>query len=143
VLGVRAAIGVAGGLVLAGVVFYGAIIGASESGEVVTLRTRGGDGTLQATRLWLVDHAGAEWVRTGHPEKGWFVRLQADPRVELERAGVWTSRTAVVVTDAAVSRGVNDVFRQKYGAADWIVALSGDASDRVPVRLDPSSPRAD
>jgi hypothetical protein len=117
--------------------FYGAVYAASESGEVATLRTFDAAGRAQATRLWIVDHAGAEWVRTGHPEKGWFARLSADPRVELERAGSASARTAVPVHDAESARAVNAAFGRKYGAADWIVALSGDASRRVPVRLDP------
>jgi hypothetical protein len=32
---------------------------------------------------------------------------------------------------------VNEAFKTKYGAADWFVALSGDASQRIVVRLDP------
>jgi hypothetical protein len=107
---------------------------------VVTLRTRDAEGGQHATRLWVVDHDGAEWVRTGHPEKGWFRRLQANPAVELERAGATTARRAVAVRDAALSRGVDEAFARKYGAADWIVALSGDAANRIVVRLDPREP---
>ena len=116
--------------------FYGAIMLASESGEVVTLRTRDAMGGEHATRLWVVDHAGAEWVRAGHPGKGWFKRAQASPTVELARAGAVSTRTAVAVLDPAMARSVNAAFALKYGAADWIVALSGDASRRVVVRLD-------
>lgn len=116
--------------------FYGAIVLASESGEVVTLRTRDAMGGEHVTRLWVVDHAGAEWVRAGHSGKGWFKRAQASPTVELERAGAVSTRTAVAVLDPAMARPVNAAFALKYGAADWIVALSGDASKRVVVRLD-------
>jgi hypothetical protein len=118
--------------------FYGSVLLASESGEVVTLWTRDGEGQKHATRLWVVDHAGAEWVRTGHPGKGWYTRARANPRVDLERGDAVSARTAVPVLDPDLVRAVNEVFAEKYGAADWIVALSGDASKRVPVRLDPA-----
>jgi hypothetical protein len=110
---------------------------ASESGEVVTLTTLDAEGFPHPTRLWVVDRGGSEWVRTGNPDKGWYQRLQADPEVELERAGETHRCTAVPVRNPDVSRGVNEVFARKYGSADWIVALSGDASRRVVVRLDP------
>ena len=129
-----------GAIVLAAVVFFGVVILASESGEVVTLRTVDGQGESHATRLWLIEHEGAEFVRTGHPDKLWFVRLRANPSVELEREGAISKRTAVVVHDAETTRGVNDVYEGKYGDANWIVALSGDAADRVVVRLDPEVP---
>lgn len=128
------------GLIAVLIVFLAIIYAASESGEVVTLHTRDADGTMHATRVWLVDHDGAEWVRTGHPEKGWYRRLLADPHVRLERAGTTTDRIAVPEHDPAVTAVVNGAFVAKYGAADWIVALSGDATKRVPVRLDPVAP---
>jgi hypothetical protein len=127
-------------VVLALVLFFGVIILASESGEVVTLRTRDAAGGEHATRLWVVDHGGAEWVRAGNPGKGWFERAQARPAVELVRRGVTSTRRAVVVADPVPAGGVNAAFAQKYGAADWIVALAGGASRRVVVRLDPAPP---
>ena len=123
-------------LVIATGAFYGVVILASESGEVVTLRTGSGS-EARSTRLWVVDHGGAEWVRTGHSEKGWFRQIEANASVELERAGAKTLRTAVPVLEPDLSRSVNEAFRNKYGSADWLVALSGDASQRIVVRLDP------
>jgi hypothetical protein len=79
----------------------------------------------------------AQWVRTGHPGKGWFRRALDQPVVELTRGGLTTRRVVVPVADPPVVRAVNGAFTAKYGAADWIVALSGDAAERVPVRLDP------
>jgi hypothetical protein len=122
------------------VAFFGAMVLASESGEVVILHTRDPAGHEHVTRLWVVDHAGAEWVRAGHPGKGWFKRAQASPTVELERAGATSRRTAIAVLDPDVIRSVNAAFALKYGAADWIVALSGDRSKRVVVRLDETRP---
>ena len=117
--------------------FYGIVIAASESGEVVILTTYDASGTPQDTRLWVVDHDGAEWVRTGHDKKGWYVRIGENPRVELSRNGQTSTRKAVPVTGADISTAINEKFKEKYGSADWIVALSGDAKARIPVRLDP------
>jgi hypothetical protein len=127
-------------LVVLVVAFFAVVYLASESGEVVTLRTRDASGQEHATRLWVVDQGGAEWVRSGHPEKGWFLRVVANPRVEVERAGMRSTRTAVPVREPEVVRAVNEAYTRKYGAADWIVGLSGDPSKRVPVRLDPAQP---
>jgi hypothetical protein len=120
--------------------FFGAVMLASESGEVVILHTRDAAGHEHTTRLWVVDDAGAVWVRTGHPGKVWFRRAQANPTVELERAGATSTRKAVPVRDPIIAWRVNEAFALKYGAADWIVALPGGASQRVVVRLDRAQP---
>ncbi len=117
--------------------FYGGVIAASESGEVVVITTYDATNTPHETRLWVVDHDGAEWLRTGHDQKGWYVRILQNPRVEYERQGATSTRQAVPVSDPNVVAAVNDAYAEKYGAADWIVALSGDAAARIPVRLDP------
>jgi len=126
--------------VLSVVGFFGIVILASESGEVITLRTSDGDSVEHSTRLWVVDHAGAEWTRTGHPEKAWFRRILDNPVVELERRGESSSRTAVPVLEGAAVQAVKRAYKEKYGVADWIVALSGDASKRVVIRLDRTEP---
>ena len=125
-------------LVVAALSFYGIVIAASESGEVVVLTTSDGKQSFD-TRLWIVDYDGAEWVRTGHSEKGWYRRIGSEPQVVLERNGFVSQRLAVPVTDPEVAAGVNAVFSEKYGIADRVVALSGDARKRVPVRLDEDS----
>ena len=124
-------------IILAVIAFYTAIFAASESGEVVTLATVDSEGNDIETRLWVVEHDNCEWVRTGHPEKGWFLRIRSNPNVEFERAGSRSLRVAVPAYDHDTVRAVNDRFSSKYGAADWIVALSGDAAKRVPVCLEP------
>ncbi|NNL66554.1 MAG: hypothetical protein HKP30_09950, partial [Myxococcales bacterium] len=96
-----------GALLLGVVAFFAVVLLASESGEVVTLYTRD-EGAQKTTRLWVVDHAGAEWVRTGHADKGWFRRIGADDAVELERDGLRSPRTAVPVRDAETGRAVNE-----------------------------------
>lgn len=81
--GMRVLLWVGGVLAIGIGAFYGAVILASESGEVVALWTGSGSET-RATRLWVVDHGGEEWVRTGHSQKGWFRQIRANALVELE-----------------------------------------------------------
>ena len=123
-------------IVAAIVGFYGVVIGASESGEVVVITTYDAGNTPHETRLWVVDHDGAEWLRTGHDKKGWYLRIGQNPRVEYSRNGKTSTRRAVPVTDPDVIEVINEKYAEKYGSADWIVALSGDAAARIPVRLD-------
>ncbi len=127
-------------LVLSVVGFFGIVFLASESGEVITLRTSDAHAEQYSTRLWVVDHGGAEWTRTGHAEKAWFLRILANPVVELERRGELSARMAVPVSERAAAEAVNRAYEEKYGIADWIVALSGDAANRVVIRLDRAEP---
>ena len=82
------------------VVALGALIySASESGEVVVLRTNDAAGGVRETRLWVVEHAGRSWLRAGNAGTGWFVRLQADPDAEIVRSGETLPVRAVPVPE--------------------------------------------
>lgn len=132
----RVLLTVFGVLVLGIVLFAVVIIVASESGEVVTLTTLDETGRGYNTRLWVVDYQGEVWVRTGHPDKPWFKRMLGNSTVSLLRRGDTSERCAVPVQNPTLAERVNQAFAEKYGIADRIVALSGDASKRIPVRLD-------
>ena len=114
------------------------IFGASElGGEVVTLNTHAPDGD-SARRIWVVDDAGHAWLRAGNPANGWLLRIDANPDVTVERAGVTTRFRAVPVRDDPAARDrIHALMRQKYSWADRIVSLIGDRSKSVPIRLDP------
>jgi hypothetical protein len=117
----------------------GGIYGVSElGGEVVTLRTHDGQGEA-ATRLWVVDDGGAQYLRAGNPGSGWLVRIQANPDVVVERNGVPVRYVAVPVTgDASQPARIHSLMREKYGVADRLVSILGDRSKSVAVRLDPA-----
>ena len=111
---------------------------AGERTEVVVLRTRDDAGAAFETKMWVVDYAGAPWVRVANPERYWYRRLLAHPDVELVRAG----RAAPYVAhpdDAVATRlTVDAAFAAKYGFTDtWYGALLRRAA--IPVRLDPRS----
>ena len=58
---------------------------ASESGEVVVITTRDAAGDARDTRLWVVDHQGSAWLRSGSPHSGWYQRTLANSQIGVQR----------------------------------------------------------
>ncbi len=114
---------------------------AGEQGEIVVLRTRGGDGALRETKLWVVDHDGAPWVRVARPGRRWFQRLSRDPRAVLVRNGVAQPVVARAEDAADVRAAIDERFREKYGAVDWWYGVLLRRNP-VPVRLDAATGQA-
>jgi len=106
---------------------------AAESGEVVILTTTDAAGEPQTTRLWIVDRDGQQWLRAGVPQSGWFVRLQADSLIKLERDGI--TRSYVAVADPSLHAEINDLMNQKYGWADGYIGFLFGRDASVPVVL--------
>lgn len=119
------------------VVLGGALYALSESREVVILHVRDPAGAVQATHLWVVDDAGAVWLRSGGRERGWFVRVAAKPEVELERGGEKRPYTAVIVDSPEAAARVSERMREKYGWIDALIERIEGGWDPVAVRLDP------
>ena len=114
-------------------------LAASESGEVLVLETLDAEGQPHETRIWVVDDAGAVWVRGG-PDSGWVQRLLERPEVRAQRAGRQASFRAVPDQDPVIRDRVNALMREKYGFADRFIAVTlGDAEREgaLPIRLDP------
>jgi len=110
---------------------------ASESGEVVVISTTSSEGAV-STRLWVVDHDGAQWLRAGAQGSGWFGRMTDNPAIHMQRGEVAADYLAVP-TPAAVG-AVNDLMREKYGWADSFIALLfGGRENAMAVRLQPSA----
>jgi hypothetical protein len=117
--------------------FVATIFLASESGEVVTLTTYDAAGAPHASRIWVVDDAGAQWLRAGLRKNAWYQRLVAHPEVEVRRGAVSGRYRAVAVeTDAARDR-VHALMAAKYGLADRYISMIRDGKGSVAVRLDP------
>jgi len=104
-------------------------------GELVTLRTGDEMNVQTDTTLWVVDDAGAIWLRSGNPSTGWLQRLEARPEVELERNGEWHDYRATPVPGG--TERINTLMAEKYGWADTVIGLVRDSSNAIPVRLDP------
>ena len=111
---------------------------ASETGEVVVLTSV--DQATSApttTRLWVVDHDGAMWLR-GVAASGWTQRVLAQSTpVVLERNGV---RYEFVVTSEPERLAlVNQLMREKYGWRDQLISMMAPREDSVALRLTPVS----
>lgn len=124
--------------VLVLVVAFVALVGIAShfGGELVTLQTAGEMGVTTDTTLWVVDDAGAVWVRAGNPNAGWLARIEARPEVKLERDGQWRDYRATPVPGGA--ERINALMAEKYGWAESVISLIHDENTVVPVRLDPS-----
>ncbi len=112
---------------------------ASESGEVLVLETLDAEGQPHETRIWVVDDAGAAWMR-GDPDSGWVRRLIENPEIRAERAGQQAPFRAVPDRDPTARDRVNALMREKYGFADRFIAVTLGDADRggaLPIRLDP------
>jgi uncharacterized protein DUF2255 len=131
----RALLGVVAALVLVAAGTYLA----GEQTEVVVLRTRDAAGAAHDTKMWIVDALGSPFVRVANPQRGWYQRLLAEPRVELVRAGRTLAMTAHPEEAPAVREAVDAAFTAKYGLVDAWYGLLLRRSP-MPVRLAPEQP---
>lgn len=122
--------------VLVAVAVFGLQVVASESGEVVILRTFD-DGGAHETRLWIVDEAGTSWLRAGQPGASWYQRIRQEPRVEVERGGEVRTYQAFPIENGPPVDHVNALMLRKYGWADQYIGMMVDRSAAVAIRLDP------
>lgn len=135
----RRIVQIAVGLGVLAVLLVGAIFAASElGGEVVVLHTREAGGADVSTHLWVVDDAGSAWLRSGVPTSGWFVRLEANPDVEVERGGETLRYRAVPVRSADARDRVHALMAEKYGWADRLIGVARDGSASIAVKLEPA-----
>ena len=122
-------------VLLAVVVVFGLQVVASETGEVVVLTTSSGD-RQATTRLWVVDHDGAQWLRGGQ-DSGWYQRLAAAPAVRLSRGG--QTATYLASAEPAMTAQVHALMAAKYGWRDDVISmLVGGRENDVAVRLTPT-----
>lgn len=126
------------GVVSLAVALYASIFVIAEvATEVVVLRTYAADGSHHDTRLTVIDRDGTPWVR-GRPYRGWFRRIEADPRAALRRGGRWHPVSASVSRDPEDAAAFDAIMFETYGRTyrymDFVVRMS---SNEIPVRLDP------
>jgi len=117
-----------------------------EMEEVVVLRTRDAQGTVQEARLWAVDYAGSTWIVTG-PSTEHVRRLTTNPRVELVRQGVTSCFVATRYEDRETIEAVLHQRSEKYfvhrlalAAGFWRPSGGDIQKIAVAIRLDPCSP---
>ena len=111
---------------------------AGERTEVAKLRTVDAQGVVHETKLWVVDHDGAAWVRVARPERQWFQRLKQHPEIELVRNGGPPQRVRASPDPSEETKAALDAaFRAKYGLVDWWYGVLLRRAP-IPVRLDPA-----
>ena len=114
---------------------------AGEQTEVVRLLTRDETGQPWMTKMWVVDIGKVTWVRVANPQRAWYRRLLANPKVELERGGRMQPRLAIPDDSPQTRASVDEAFAAKYGLVDrWYGLLA--RRNPVPVRLVPEPPDA-
>ena len=110
---------------------------AGEQIEVVRLLTFDASGTPHETKVWVVDHDGAPWVRVANPERFWYQRIARNPHAVLSRGGVEQDVIARP-QDSDETRAIIDRrFRERYGIVDWWYGVLLRRHP-IPVRLDPA-----
>ena len=119
----------------AGVALGASSMVASESGEVVVLRTTDPAGKQHETRLWIVEDGGHVWLRSGSDAAGWFVQLREQPDVTVVRDGEELDVRAV--PEVPARDRINERMNEKYGWADSYIGFLFGRDDAIPIRLDP------
>ena len=127
------AIGVPVGLVLALLVVQTL---ASERVEVVDLYTTDETGEIQATRLWVMDDEGFQYLRVGADGSGWFDRILENGQIEVQRNG--NTRAYTVVQRPDKSERINDLMQEKYTWGDsFFAVMLGSRDGSIPLELHP------
>lgn len=109
---------------------------AGESGEVVVLTTTDDTGAAQETRLWVVDHDGSTWLRSGTGGgSAWYQRLVKQPNIEVKRNAATTNYLAKPEPEQRDE--INRLINEKYGWADTYIGWWITRADAIPIRLVP------
>lgn len=113
--------------------WFGLIMVASESGEVVSLYTLNTSGEENVTRLWVVDDGSMQYLRSGDIQSGWTQRLLATEAVEMERNGQRLRYQAELKNEKRDK--INQLMASKYGWADRLIDFFFSREDAIPVQL--------
>ena len=119
-------------LLVAGITIF-----AAESGEVVLLRTQGGDGQLRETRVWIIQSEGELWIEAATPDRPFLDDLNVDIKVEIARGDTASPYWALVGHRDIAHQFIREEMRARYGWADWWIGLLFDNSLSVAIRLMP------
>jgi len=124
-------------LVAVMLVWFLAQMVASETGEVVVLTTTDDSGETAQPRLWVFDHEGKQYLRSGDSGSGWYNRLLANPVVSVTRNDVSNKYTAVPSPE--LRELGNQLLRKKYGWRDAYIEMVFGRDTAIPIRLDPAN----
>ncbi|MEM7411172.1 MAG: hypothetical protein AAF430_13130 [Myxococcota bacterium] len=125
------------GLVVALLGFAGFTLWALESGAVVVVETRDGEGATRETRVWFVERDDGLWIEAGTPENPWFVDVLREPSLTLRGDKVAGRYRALPQPNPEGHRRIRAWLREKYGIRDAWVAFVFDTERSIAVRLEP------
>jgi hypothetical protein len=108
---------------------------AAESGEVVILTTINSDAERQETRVWIVEHEGSRWLRSGADIQSWYQNIVERPQVEVSRGEEARLYTAVPSVESREE--ISRLMNEKYGWADEYIGFFFPRENSIPIRLDP------
>jgi hypothetical protein len=129
----KIALRVLGAVVALGILWWAVQLVAAESGEVVVLTTADATGAEHGTRLWIVDHDDAGWLRAGGDIAGWYRRLSAQPEITVERGE--QARAYLAQPDPTQRETINRLMLEKYGWAESYIGFFIDRGGSIPIRL--------
>lgn len=128
-------------ILVIGAMFFAVVAGvtlvATEGPEVVVLGTRMPEGGVRKTRVWIADAEGASWVEAATPEREFYLDIQRNPTVSLERGGETRPYIAKAFPGPEGNAKIRGLLREKYGWADWWLQQIVDTSQSIAIRLDP------
>ena len=104
--------------------------------ETVGLRTSTLHNEDYFATLWVVDDHPYVWIRAEDRSQRWLPAVEANPLVEVRRAGQTLHYRATPHDTPEARAYVDRLFREKYGLADRVRELFGER-DTLPIRLDP------
>ena len=124
------------GLLLLVVLVFGLQLASSERVEVVELHTVDAAGNEVTTRLWIVDDAGFQYLRSSDISSGWGARVLAGAGFELDRNGSRASYRATLREDKR--ERINELMQAKYTWGDNMIGvLVGSREAAMPLELHP------
>lgn len=110
---------------------------ASERIEVVELHTNNDADEEVVTRLWIVDHNGSAYLRSGDDQSGWFQRLSRAGEVDVTRGG--DRATFKIQLEPSIRADINTLMRNKYTWGDEFFSTTFGYEGAIPVKLIPTS----
>jgi hypothetical protein len=128
-----------GALSIAGVAFGAITWRALEGDEVVVLRTVVDDnGSARETRVWIVEQGGFLWIESATPERPFYLDIQRDSHVELQRDGRRQAYRAEAIPGGDGHEKIRTLLRDRYGWKDRWIGMLADTSASIAIRLKPA-----
>jgi len=106
--------------------------------EVATLQVPAMAGTEDHfARVWVVDARPFVWIRAEESDTPWLEAVRRQPDVVLHRGERRIPYRARIRPDPESVSYTDALFREKYGAVEWLLRVVRRGRPPIPVRLEP------